>query len=235
MADENFQQRLQRIAANAPQAQGAGAQYSGVNVPKPGRSGGQKPNFNLVGAGGGVMGFGIWVVRHTHSNYQAWKDAGKVATALGIGAAGIAIVMLGIYLISRGVMKRLDAPSGVTATQYGGTFGKPVRQPSNRARFLFSLLGFVFGVIAFLYMFASAAARSFDTERAHLFTMGAVVMAFGFAIVALLFGIVGLFLRGRGLGRVPIYFVFGAVLTYSVMWISHVNMAEWPIFAAQLQ
>ena len=235
MEDEDFQQRLQRIAANAPQAQGAGAQYSGMNVPKPERSGRQKPSFNLLAAGGGVLGFGSWVVRHANSNYQAWKDGGKVATALGMGAAGLTIVMLGVFMISRAVTRRLDTPTAATASHGGGTGDPPVRKGSNWARVLFSLLGFVFGVIAFLYMFASAAARSFDTERAHLFTVGAVVMACGFAIVALLFGIVGLFLRGRGLGRVPVYFVFGAVLTYSVMWISHVNMAEWPQFAAQMQ
>ena len=235
MEDEDFQQRLQRIAANAPQAQGAGAQYSGMNVPKPERSGRQKPSFNLLAAGGGVLGFGSWMVRHANSNYQAWKDGGNVATALGMGAAGLTIVMLGVFMISRAVTRRLDAPTSATAWHGGGTGGSPVRKGSNWARVLFSMLGFVFGTIASFFMFAAAAAHSIDTDRAQLFYRGAPLIAVILAIVSLFFGIIGLFLRGRAIGRVPPYFLFGAVLTWTVGRLLRLDMLEWPQFLAQLQ
>lgn len=235
MSDEDFQQRLQRIAANTPQPQSAGAQHSGLNAPKLGRARGLKPRYSLIGAGGGIMALGIQGVKYTNAHYEALKDSGRIATAMAIGVAGIAIFLLGIFVMSRGVTRRLAESSGSGASQYPSIVARPVRQPSNWARFLFSLLGLILGIIATLYMFASGAALFFDTEKAHLFTVGAVSIAMGLAILALLFGIVGLFLRGRGLGRVPVYFVFGAVLTYSAMWISRVNMADWPLFAAQMQ
>ncbi len=84
-------------------------------------------------------------------------------------------------------------------------------------------------------MFLAAAARLVETEKAQLFASGGLVIGFLLMIVSALFGMVGLFLRGYALGRVPVYFLIGAGLTFAAVRVFGINMLEWQHFMVQLQ
>ena len=227
MSDEDFKERLERIAAKSPHTQRVGSAAAVTGQPRL-----QKPRYHVVGAGGAIMSFGIQGIKYTHKNYDAIRDSGGVATAVGLGLAGIVLMVLGIYVIVRGCANRVAASD---TSPYATNAGQPMRQPSNWARVLFSLLGFAFGAIASFYMFVAAAARFVGTAKALHYSHGAQITVLTFTIVALLFGLCGIFLRGFALGRVPVYFVFGAVLTFAAVRLLRVNILDWPQFWPHVQ
>ena len=227
MSNSDFKERLQRIGANPTQQH--------PMIPNAGRPRKRKPNLGLVGAGGAIMMIGIQVVKYANKNYEAIRDSSGFGTAAGLGLAGIAVFLLGIFVIIRGASKIHAAPDHADASQYSTNMAQPGRQPSNWARFFFSLLGFTLGTIACLYMFMAAAARFIETEKAEVFSAGAFLIAVVLAFVSLLFGLAGLFLRGYTLQRVPVYFLFGAVLTYATVRGFRINMLEWQQFMDYLK
>lgn len=151
---------------------------------------------------------------------------------VGLGLAGTGILLFGVFVMFRAVSDRFAAPD---ASQQSANVAQPVRQASNRAQVICSLFGLGLGTIASLYMFLAAAARLVETEKAQLFASGGLVIGFLLMIVSALFGMVGLFLRGYALGRVPVYFLIGAGLTFAAVRVFGINMLEWQHFMVQLQ
>lgn len=221
MANRDFQERLQRIGASSEQTHHNFAEDGPQGEP-PRRAG---INYRLLFIGAALMALGMQAVRYANENYDAIRDGGGIGMAAGLGLGGFAALLTGIILLFRAIFSRRDA-SGV---------GQGPRQASGGARVFFSLVGFAAGTLASLYMFMAAAARFVGTEKADQFAGGGMFIALALAVVALLFGLLALFLRGYALGRVPLYFVAGAVMTYAFVRLMKINMLEWPQFAAMLQ
>ncbi len=222
MSNNDFQARLQRIGGNphnSPVTQG-------TDHTKALRT--HKPSYGRVGLGGAIMMLGVQVVKYANQNYEEIRDGSGIAMAAAIGIAGFAVTLIGIIWIFSAVSQRMVADRGAVAKT-------ATRRPSTTARVLFSLLGFTFGGIASFYMFLAAAARFVETETAQRFSNGGLIIAMSLALLSLLFGFVGLFLRGRALGRVPIYFFLGGAITYAAFRILRINVLEWPEFVAVLQ
>ena len=136
---------------------------------------------------------------------------------------------VGVILMARAIgSRKLPSQNTVPVT-------KTVRRASTVARVFFSVLGFVFGAIACLYMFMVSAAGRVETDKAEAFSTGGVVIALFLAVVSLLFGFVGIFLRGYALGRVPAYFLLGGMLTYAAVHLSGTRIIVWQEFLAGLQ
>ena len=230
MSNADFQERLRRVGANSPQQQPIARSAS-----RSGRPGLRKPNYGLVGAGGAVMMLGLQVVKYANANYEAIRDSSGVGTAAGLGLAGIAALLIGVFVMMRAAFKRASASVETTASRHSANAAKPVQRVSTGARVFFSLLGFALGMIACLYMFMASAARFVDTDTAQLFSNGGALIAIFLALLSLLFGLVGLFLRGYALWRVPVYFLVGGVLTFATVRVSGINMLEWQQFTASLQ
>ncbi len=88
---------------------------------------------------------------------------------------------------------------------------------------------------ALFVMAMSATASRMETEQAQNFMVGASLLLLLVTLAVLLIGVVGLFMRGFSLGRVPIYYVFGVILTFSIVRIMRVDLLDWPQLAAALQ
>lgn len=224
MAKTDFQDRLQRITANAPQQQ---PMAQGRSQAK--RAGAKKTNFGQLAVGAVTMSLGIQILKYTIESYEAIRDDSGIGIVAGYGLAGTAILLLAIFLIKRAV------PAQSTNSQHAGNAEQPVRQASNRAKLICSLLGFSLGMIAMLIMFMSAAARFIETEKAELAANGGLLIAALLSIVVSFIGMVGLFLRGYALGRVLVYFVIGAGLTFAAVRLLRINMLEWQQFTVLLQ
>ena len=146
----------------------------------------------------------------------------------GYGLAGTAVLLLAIFLILRAVSAR------PTNSRHAANLERPVRQASNRARLICSLLGFALGSIACFYLYLAAASTGIETEKARIFANGGLLIAAFLSIVAILIGMAGLFLRGYALGRVPVYFVIAAGLTFAAIRYFRINALEWQQFTEML-
>ncbi len=230
MSNADFQDRLQRIGAkSAPQ------QPMDPGTDRPRRRNTTKPRPGRIGLGGAIMVLGLHGLKYANEYYEALRDSDAIGTLAGLGLGGLAALLIGVIIILREIARMVRVSSDPTGSQYQADEAHPVRQASNRMRVLFSLLGFAFGAIACLYMFMVSAARHFDTETAQLFQQGGVFIVFCLTALSLLLDLVGIFLRGFALGRVPAYFLFGGVLTYFAVPIFGIDMLEWQAFVVLLQ
>ncbi len=220
MSRADFQDRLQRIGAQEPNSHFVAS--PGSNSKPTGR---QTVSHVHMLMGAAFIAGGLQAVKHALQNHEALRDSGATGTLAGLAIGGGLALLFGAKTMMRGMP---DKHAAVAAAQ-------TARQPSARARIFFSILGFAFGSLACLYMFLVAAARFVDTEKAHTFATGGVVIAAALALVSLSFGLAGLFLRGYALGRVPVYFLIGGIVTWSFVRIARINMLEWSVFMAQLQ
>ena len=177
------------------------------------------------------MMLGVKSVRYANENYEALRDESGIGVVVGFGLGGMLVAFVGIILMMRGI--RGNVPE--TAAQGPADVVPPKRQASRKAQAISSVLGFTLGMAALFTMAMSATASRMETEPAQNFMIGASVLVLLVTLLVLLVGIVGLFLRGYSLGRVPVYYVFGVILTFAVVRIMHVDMLDWPQLAASLQ
>ncbi len=179
------------------------------------------------------MALGLQILKLANENYAAIRESHGIATAAVIGIAGMAIGLTGIVIIVRACFKVFAAPALVS--EYPAVTTYPARRPSKAAEVIFSLLGIALGVISCLYLAIAAAAQLIETEQARAVSGGGVLIAFFLAFVSPLFGLAGLLARGRGLWRVPVYFIFSWILTLATYRILRVNLLEWEPFTAFFQ
>jgi hypothetical protein len=109
------------------------------------------------------------------------------------------------------------------------------RRASGLSRLVTSLLGAAMGVGTSACLFMAAAARFIETDQAQAFFGSAALVALLLAVVALTIGLVGLFVRGFSLGRVPFYFLVGAFFTWVAGYYLRLNLLGWPSFVNMLQ
>ncbi|MEM1352168.1 MAG: hypothetical protein AAGF27_07475 [Pseudomonadota bacterium] len=161
-------------------------------------------------------------IRMVNENYEMLRD--------GMGFGVFAIALASLFALVAGAiltMRAIGPRENVTRVQ------KP--QASPRARNITGFLGLAFGAIAIYYLFLVADARLIDTDTARTFMVGGFLIAFGLALLSLLTGFAGLFIRGRALGRVPLFFVLGAAICYAFVQTSGVSLVDPQLFHAYLQ
>lgn len=227
LSNQDFQERLQRIAAARhprPLAQGA---ESGVQVDA-GKSG-----YLRIGAGGGIMALGLQILKTANESYDSLRVSHGIAVVVLIAVLGLVIGLTGIVIIVRASIKHFSAPASVS--QYPVGTPRHARQPSKAAKVVFSLLGSVLGVISCLYLAVAAAAGLINTEQGRAVFVGGSLIAVLLAFVSLLFGLAGIFARGRGLLRVPVYFFCSWILTLVAFRTLRINLLEWEPFTAHFQ
>lgn len=219
MHDNDFQDRLQRIAANSPAQAGSRAPHeTGLDRVR-------KMNLGLFMAGCIVMNIGTYTIIHANKNYETIRDASGIGTAVAIALAGLATTIVGIILAVRALPKK-------------GSIVQPaaVRQPaSGFARAVTSLIGFALGIGACVSMFMASAARIVNPDPRNLFSGGALLTVLALTCLAMLIGIFGLFLRGRSLHRVPLYYLAGVILTFAAFRLLYIDLRTWPGFVALVQ
>lgn len=227
MSNKDFQERLQRIAAARQPQPIVRSAVSG------GQGGAGKASYLQIGAGGGIMALGLQILKLANKNYESIRESHGIAIIAVIGIVGMAIGLTGIVIIVRASFKHFAPAALVSENPAEAT--SPSKRPSKAAKVIFSLLGFAFGVISCLYLFVAAAARFIDTEKGQAVSAGSNLIAIFLAFVSLLFGLAGMLARGSGLMRVPVYFVFGWILTLATYRILRVNLLEWEPFTAHFQ
>jgi len=223
MSNTDFHARLNRISANAQQPSGQ------TGRPK-GRQALNKMRFGLFFVGTLIFFASLEVVKFVNTRYETIRDDFGIGVAAGTAFVAVLGMLAGVVMMYRAVPKGHSSPKDSQSSNV-----EPKRKASNKARVICSLFGFALGAIAIFYILLSAAASLIETEAARHLTTGGFVIAGGLLLVALIFGFVGLFLRGYALGRVPGYFVLGFILTYLVFRFARVNPMEWQQFTAALQ
>ena len=183
------------------------------------------PNLVLLVVAVLIIFFGAGLVRFANENYETLRADGGVGLAIGVGLASIATVIVGVVLFWRSIRTRREPPPQM-ARPY---------QASATARSWSSLFGFALGIVACVAMFMAAAARLVNPDTNNVFSGLALLTALAFTLLTVLIGIVGLFMRGRSLHRVPLYFVAGAILTFGVFRVFYIDLTKWPGFVALVQ
>ena len=98
MSTADFQARLQRINANAPQQQPMVHGRLQAN-----RAGAKKTNFGQLAVGAIAMSLGVQVLKYTIESYEGIRDDSGIGIVAGYGLAGTAVSLLAIFLILRAV------------------------------------------------------------------------------------------------------------------------------------
>jgi len=218
MSKSDFQDRLQRIGASSHQGSSVAPGPASI---APARA--KKPGIGRFVIGGASLALGSYMVRHANVNYEALRDSSGIGVLALLGLGGMALTLLGAIMMWRAIFARQVATK------------KAVRQASKTARVTTALLGFALGTAALFTIAMSTTASQMETEAAKSFMIGSSFLVLLVTFVVFLVGIVGLFLRGRSLVRVPVYYVFGVVITFAIVWILRVDMLDWPQLEAALQ
>lgn len=226
MTHTDFQERLNRIGAKSTPQPTAGAVLTQSK-----RTNAKRPGMGRLILGASLLAGGMQAVKYANVNYDVIKNSGGVGMAAFFGLGGMLSLLIGGYLLVTGSLGK-KASAQQTYAMEDVASG---REASTRARVICSLLGFFLGFAAFGYVLLAAAATTIDTEMADNFTNGGLVLAILFAVLSLLIGLIGLFVRGFALGRVPVYFVFGVILTFVSVKLFRVNPLEWAQFVDLLQ
>ena len=217
MPDQDFQDRLQRIAQNKPTGPAQTERAPSAN------SGG--PNLSKMVVAVIVIFIGAGLARFANENYEELKADGGMGLALGIGLGAIATLICGMVLFWRSVRRRPEQVSHTPRPQ----------QTSGAAQRRSSLIGFFLGVIACVSLFMADAARIVNPDTGNIFSSLALLTVLALTFLAMLIGIVGRFLRGRSLHRVPLYFLAGGILTYAAFRLLRINLLDSPGFVALVQ
>lgn len=184
------------------------------------------PKLAKLALGALCMLLSFFALRAANSSYDALKATDRADMIAGLGFGGAITLLLGTVLMLKAFSKRKK-------TQH--TAVEERREASTLAQLIFTFCGLAMGAIACLYMFAASAARHIDTQTAQQVYHGGQMIVLILLCLSLLFGFVGMFLRGYALGRVPVYFVVGAVVTYFASGFAGLNLLEWQPFVAAIQ
>lgn len=218
MANDDFQQRLQRIAQNSGHRPSSGRTGA---VSEPARG----PNLVLMVVAVLVILSGSGVIRFANENYEKLRADGGVGLSLAVGLGGIAIFILGIVLFWRSLRKR-PAQEVYLA--------EPLA-PSGKSRVGPVLFGLALGVTAFFSLVMAGTARLVNPATDNVVSGLALLAALALTLLAFLIGIIGLFRRGSTLRRVPLYYIAGAILTFAAFRLFHIDLRSWPLFMALMQ
>lgn len=224
MSQAEFQARLQRIGAASSSPQPA---VNGVSPEGPPRK--QKIRHGMLATGALFLTLGYNVLRYAVSNYSLLQDKGDTGSIIGIGSAiaGSILLLAGGWLAIRATARSRSVSSPASEAHHAYRPPQRGRKSSPLARLICTLLGTALGAAACFSMFIAGTASYVGTQNGESLAIGSFTIAAALAFIAIILGCAGLVLRGRGLGRVPLYFVCGAVLTYVYVRTSGINLLEW--------
>jgi hypothetical protein len=218
MSNSDFQDRLARIGAKAP-------------APPP-ITRMQRLGYGRLAIGALAMSSGLYMLRTANDSYNAIRDQYSIPAALGLALGGLVLLLIGIVHLFRSIRQADAQPSGHAAPA-------PVRTSAG-ARAFFSVLGLCLGALACLVMFIGNAASQpafstqIDAVSARALFVGMAILAALLGTLAFLIGLVGLFVRGLPMRRVPIFFLLGAMLVYSGFQTFRIHPANWPTFMTEV-
>ncbi|MFY2825669.1 hypothetical protein [Ruegeria sp. MALMAid1280] len=227
MSSASFQDRIQRINAKNPHSSAPLSQ----EVTK---ASSLRPTHWKVLVGILILSVGQQLMRQANDSYETIKQSYGMGAAAGLGIGGALMLVYGCVLMYRG-LTAANTQQNKTISHGSGTDGRPKRKASYMARTISSVVGFIFGSIASFYLIVGTVARSIDTNVAREFATEAGMAMIGLAFLSVFIGITGLRLRGFGLGRVPVYFLIGALITISAINLSGTNPYEWGWLVSRLR
>lgn len=218
MSNEDFQERLQRLAQNSshrPMSDHAGP------VPEPTRG----PNLVLMVVAVFVILLGSGLIRFANENYESLRADGGVGLSLSVGLGAFATLIFGVALFWRSVRRK---PAQVP-------YRSEQPSASGKARLGPLLFGLALGVAACFSMFTAAAARLINPATDNFVSGLALLAALALTGLAVLIGIVGLFRRGSALRRVPLYYLAGAIFMFAAFRLLYIDLRNWPWFTSLVQ
>jgi hypothetical protein len=114
MSDNEFQERLRRIAANAPSGGG------GIADPAPP----QKVPLRRVITGVILVNLGAFLIKAANLSYESLRDSSGLAAAIGFGLFALATVILGLVLTLSG-LKQVKAHARRSPPSHSGSVTAP--------------------------------------------------------------------------------------------------------------
>ncbi|MFK7940696.1 MAG: hypothetical protein AB8B82_15045 [Roseovarius sp.] len=218
MSTQNFQDRLSRIQAEAGDVPGGQSQPTKTQHTK------RKLDRRTLIAASVLIGCGVTMLRKANEHYDALKAADQAGLLAFLALGGAAALIAAFWLFMRATFK----------AQSGQETPADTAPPPGAARIICSLIGLMIGVVACGQMFVASAARHVPTELAQKVAQGGTAMAVILLAIALFLGFIGLFWRRSAMERIPVYFLFGGMLTYAGMRIGGVNLLTSEAFVAAL-
>jgi len=241
MSKADFEERLRRIGAAAPQEAAASPPTDPAPAAAPAAPPPRKRHRPMVGLGGVIVAFGVHLTLSAWRAYTATPDHAVTDAVLGLGLGGAALLLAGTLVILR-TGRRVLAPttkaapaSDPASDPAADTIPPARRRRSPILRLVLSLVGLAMGAAAYVELFVAQAARGIDTEHAAKLAEGGALTALALACVAFLVGLSALARRSRSLMRVPVYFLLGGVLCFSAYRIAQIDTSEVALMVADLQ
>ena len=206
-------------------ARSASAAPSAAPAPIVASATGRGPNLVLMVVAVLVIFIGSGVMRFANENYERLRADGGTELTLAFGIAAFATIIYGVVLFWRSFRRR---PAQLSHRS------EPLPPPA-KSRLGPVLFGLALGIAACFSMFMASAARLVNPATDNLVSGLALLAALALTVLALLIGIIGLFLRGSALRRVPLYYLAGAILTYAAFRFFYIDLRNWPWFTALMQ
>lgn len=211
MSDQNFQDRLNRIATAEP-SEGQRRKHTQSQA---GRSLQGKLKLGKLFLGALLMMCGVQAIKAANTGYDRLVEADSPGTILVLAVAGIASLLIGCVVMYRAVnasRQPLAAPAEVVVTP-----------PSSGSRLVCAAFGLLIGGLACLLLGAAAqiSNQAEDAESTRAFVNGSGVFLVGSSVTMIVLGLIGIFSRFRALRRMPIYYIVGAAIVFVLiqMWI----------------
>lgn len=172
---------------------------------------------------------GWQMIKLANSHYVEISDQYGIAAAAALGLGSFFLAILGVVMMF----------GSLRAAPSAGLPERRVLQASLGARLFCATLGLSSGVLAVFFLYLAVAGRQLGVHG-HVTAAAANGMAASSGIVALsitalaaILGLVGLFLRGFPLRRVPVFFLLGAMLLFTGFQTFRIHPTDWPVVMAK--
>ncbi len=212
MSNANFHDRIQRINAKSQQPRATlygGSQTAPTQVKK-------KPNLAVVFAGSLLMCMGLYIIKDLNEEYEVLRDSNGLGFITAFALSGVVFLLAGCFILFRAFLSKRSSRNG-TALQSSENGEPQILRASGKAQTLSSVFGLILGVGACVCFLSGVMATRVATETGFEVFQSTLVVSISLLVSSILIGLVGVFLRGYALGRVPVYFAIGALATFSIV------------------
>jgi hypothetical protein len=180
VSNDDFQERLRRIAANAPSG------GAGIADPAPP----QKPPLRRLITGNILVALGGFLIRAANLSYEDLRDSIGLAAAIGFGLFALATVILGLVLTVSGLMQ-LKAHARSSQPTHSGSATAPAPLVASAKGRGPNLVLMIFAVFVILLGGGLIRFTNENYERLRADGGTELTLAFGMAAFAtILFGVV---------------------------------------------
>lgn len=229
MSHTSFQDRLERIGA--PITPPGDTNIAGRKKPK--RTSG-KPRYGLGLLGVVLMPMSLHPLKRAVPAYNALQDGTGVTPDVTTALFGALMLAASFFLILRAFPSKAARKTQKAQKVAQAQQGERVKaSPAQRAKT--SLIGFCLGALTTAFVWMIPAATEIGTERARSFVVGGGTILLYVGVLVLCYGIIGIFARGKSLGRVALFYIYGAVICGSMLYFFKVDMLEFPALVQLLQ